>query len=1590
MKKFLPAILMLIISLSASAQQYNNEWIDYSKTYYKFKVGATSLHRISQPVLAAAGLSGIQAQNFQLWKNGQEIAMYTSVASGTLSATDYLEFYGEKNDGKTDRQLFRYDSLQMNDHFSLLTDTSSYFLTVNSTTSNKRLTSFANNVAGNILPAENYFLYTRGQYYNYAINPGYGIDFGELVHSSSFDVTEGWATLPIYSGVTAYDNSNPLQIYSGGPTASVSVVTAGNSANGRNISVAINGITIDNNFVSGFAIQKSTSNSIPLTSFANDESSISVENQGYGSDAILLASTEITYPRKFNFDGQQQFYFELPASATGKYLKIANFNYGTVAPVLYDMTNNLRIVGNITITDSVRFVLPASATSRKLFLSNIQNGNIINIASLSQRNFVNYSTVANQADYVIISHPILYNDGTGVNNVENYRAYRSSSAGGNYNAKIIDINQLIDQFGFGIKNNPLSIRNFAGFAIATFATAPKYFFLMGRGVDYTEFHPNESDPNIDKLALIPTFGWPASDNLLTTTRTGTAPRIPLGRLSAVSGSEIGFYLDKVKQFELAQKSTVQTIANKSWMKNVAQITGAISDPGLYGLLNTYMDGYHDIISDSLFGGKVYSFSQNSGQYNAIGTTKSIDSLFADGMSLLTYFGHSSPNTLEFNLDNPNNYHNPGKYPLILINGCATGNFFTFDTLRKTPGNGTLSEKYLFANQKGSVGFIANTHLGLPQQIDYFTTEFYKNISTQMYGQGIGNMMRSTMQYLTDTYPNDFVARCHSEEITYHGDPALKLNPQASPDYTIEDSLISFNPSVVSVADERLTVNVKILNIGKAICDSLTILFQQQFPDNTIKTIGQRRIKATLNEDTLQVVVPLNPLLNKGVNKIIVTIDPNNLIPELSETNNSISKSFTVLEDEIRPLYPYDYSIVNNSNVVLYGSTANPLAAGKQYVMEIDTSRLFNSVSKTTKTVTDSGGIIKFVPGLVYKDSTVYYWRIGLGPATSSTRWQQSSFQFINGGQDGYSEAHYYQFIDNSYNGMNINASRKMQFDDNTRKLLIRAGVYPYYSYDQNNINLNSDQLEFWGCVFNNLQFYVLDSLTHQPWSNPVGGKYGSYPPCGSASGTDRKFFEFPFGDPNYRKKAINFFDSIPSGMYVVVRNLIHNGNSTFIDTWKADTATLGSGNSLWHKFHKMGLHAIDSFTSNLQFAFVFKKSGDTATDIRQFVSPAQEILLQDTALLNGKNIEGDLTTPSFGPAKSWSRFKWNKNATDDSTNSHYFEILGQSSNGADVVLTTIYNSTDTSISFINATNYPYLKVKMYNRDPLHAKPTQLKYLILTGTKPPEGGLSPNRFFASKDTLTDADTLHFKVSFKNISNVAFDSLKVKLVVTDKNGNNTSYAPAGFPGSKVAPLAVNDSVIISYDIPAATYGGRNQLMLDVNPNNDQVEKFHFNNVLYQNFFVNAATCPGSDIYYTSGYRNGSYTYQWQVDNGTGYTNMSNTGIYSGVGTDSLKLTAAPTNLYGNKYRCVITQSGNTFYSTEFTLKFGIRWIGSTNTAWENPANWSCGSLPDQFTDVTIGTAASNYPRVNSQVSCRSLKITPGATVTVTTGSNLTIKK
>jgi calcineurin-like phosphoesterase family protein len=66
----------------------------------------------------------------------------------------------------------------------------------------------------------------------------------------------------------------------------------------------------------------------------------------------------------------------------------------------------------------------------------------------------------------------------------------------------------------------------------------------------------------------------------------------------------------------------------------------------------------------------------------------------------------------------------------------------------------------------------------------------------------------------------------------------------------------------------------------------------------------------------------------------------------------------------------------------------------------------------------------------------------------------------------------------------------------------------------------------------------------------------------------------------------------------------------------------------------------------------------------------------------------------------------------------------------------------------------------------------------------------------------------------------------------------------------------------------------------------------------------------------------------------------------------------------------------------------WVGHTDLEWENAANWSCGTVPTETSDVVIPPGVPFMPRTNTNIKVHSLTVKPGATVTVKSGTTLQV--
>lgn len=1451
MKKLL-FILLSFYSIIVCAQQYNNEWIDYNKTYYKFKVGTTGLYRISQSQLAAINLANTNVSQFQLWRNGKEIPIYVSNQSGTLPAGGYIEFWGEMNDGKADLDLYRKPKFQISDVKSLFTDTASYFLTVNPSSTNKRLVPTSNSIPGGAIP-EPYFVYKTGEYFTEQIH--FGTPFGsgaDAVYPASYEDGEGWASNDIANGGTRNFSLNNLFVYTGAgaPDIMVKMNAVGNAFNARKIQLTLNGEMIFDNQMNSYAYQK-LSKTLNVSKIAGSTANFIITNTSTSAnDRMRVAFVEMSYPRVFNFGGAKNFRFQLPARATGAYLEISGFSFSGI-PVLYDLNNGKRYEADASNPSLIKVFLQPTSATQDLILVSQEGANIKGVTGFEVRNFIDYSESSRQGDYLMISHNQILNGSNGSHPVEDYRAYRTTQAGGSFNAKVYMIDQLIDQFSFGIKQNPLAVRNFIRLARNKFSSQIRNVFLIGKGVNYYSARLAESSPETEKLNLIPTFGSPGSDVLLSAEGSSSVPLTPIGRISVINGDELKNYLDKVKQYEQQNNALSPLIDESIWKKDVAHLVGSNSQSEI-NLLYQLLNNHKAILKDTLYGANVFDFlrdlSNTGQQLNAL----RLSSLINNGIGLLTYFGHSSATSLGFNLELPENYTNINKYPIFNMMGCDVGNIFGLQASRLVSAE-TISEKYLLAKERGSIGMLAGTSLGYISSLDIYNTRFYTDISKLYYGMDLGGLMVNTIKKVFQIVPEtDILQRTQCEEYTLHGDPAITFYSFAKPDYAIEDRFLKISPNFISVAENEFTVDYKIFNLGRAVRNNLVVELKRTYPDQSTEIISRDTLQKLFYADSLHFTIPINPIRDKGANKITVTIDPENQFDELYKSNNSVTKEFFIFEDDLKPIFPSNQSIVNKQNIVFSASTANPFASSKTYLMEMDTTELFNSSSKISLSKNSSGGLVEFNPSTTFRDSTVYYWRVATKPSVQSDQpmWNNASFVYINGELKGFNQSHFYQFSDNSFNGLFLDSSGLFKYSDKKASMNITTAIYPYGSQASNYQLLINDLQAARSWIVpletqsNSLRFYVIDNRAMKVMKNKdlgASGLYGSYRPVPYFSGTIPDFFQFDIATTNARKTVMNFIDSIPDHYYVIVTNSIFDG-TILPSVWLKDTTELGSGKSLYHKLVQLGASKIGNVTSFVPFIFILQKGNPNA--LAQKVADNISEILNITLIVDADGNSGSMVTQPIGIAKSWNKIYWRGNSLNKSeTLIPSLNVIGIRNDGFESALfSNISLSTQPiDISSINANTYPRIKISFNSKDSINYDIFQLKRLMVDYLPAPEGALAPNIYFSKKDSLEAGEPFNLGVAFKNVSDYAFDSLSVKFTIRDKNNIENIIT---VPNQK--PLQPKDTVRLNIPIDTKPFGGNNSIFVEFNPNGVQPEQVHFNNFFYNSFFVGRDTTnPYMDV-------------------------------------------------------------------------------------------------------------------------------------------------
>lgn len=1406
------ALLTLLVGSTPACGQghdglYGNEWIDYSpgKQYYKIKIAKDGWYRLPATVLQQAGATtnSINTAGLQLFHQGKEIPIQVTTTNGTLN---YVQFYGKKNRGDFDVHCYNEASHHFNEHYSLYNDTAAYFLTWGNTPSTEH---FVNRGADltNLPPKENYFLHESRVVYQNIWNEGFPWRIAsELLTKSTFEYGEGYGSSE--TDILSTPVPTPFA-FTSGPAAVAAVKLFTRGIFNHTINIKSGSSTYGTHSFRGATVGKFTAN-FPANILQNI-TNVTLEAATGTSNKYYVAYAELTYPRAFNFGGAASFAFKMAAHNNRKYLEITNVNTTNATQnkfFLYDLTNKTRIQcfynpsnGHI-LTD-----LPASSQEQQLFFINEGIGNsyteVLAVSPVTFRNFG--SPLFSPTNYIIVTHPKLERDATGANPIFDYRAYRQSPAGGSYVTAQINIQELYDQFAYGIDNHPLAIRHFAHFAKRNWIN-PEYLYLIGKGRVYKDIRSNPAN------MLLPTFGHPPSDQVLVASIHTDEPSIAIGRLSATTGDQVSTYLQKIIDVE-AQRAAPQTLTDLGWTKSVLHLGGGQNSIE-QNRIRTNLNTMKTIIENPMYGGEVQSFFKTS--TNPIQSAQStyLDSLINAGVSMLTFFGHSSSNSFDFNLDHPRNYTNYQKYPLMLALGCYGGTMFEQGML--------ISEDFIFEPQAGAGVFLASSSAAALDGLNQFGRQFYNSLAGPHYGEGAAKSAKRAIGVLEDiNYPITVQMACHY--MVYHGDPAYKIANTTAPDYYIDNNLVAHSPNTVTVQMNTFDLELDVYNLGKALDTTFNIRVERTFPDGSRAFVTAQRVQAPHFTDHIVIPIPVGNANALGINYFDVFIDSDLEIEELpnpaAENNNQVARyPVAIVSDAIVPIHPYEFAIVPQAPITLKASTGNVFAQTQTYVLQIDTTAYFNSPLMQQTTITQSGGLVEWTPSMNYIDSTVYYWRVSMDStnATIGYNWSQSSFIYINGSYPGWNQSHFFQFLRDEQTNIYIEEpDRKFNFITAIQEVSITTAKTPSVLHPENvALYFNGNKLDKCRCSSNNGMYVaVIEPGTLDFWQLPGNGTaYGAYN-CDPANRTSELYL-FNTTLPNIQDSLANFIENvIPNGHYVVAFTL----NNAAPITWNQ---------ALIDAFEEEGAWYINDWINNSTpnnsppWATFFKKGDSTYIHKNSVLGASANAVISLSGPLQENWFQGNQTSTLIGPVTNWGAFYWDKDNLPNDISE--VQIYGVDAN-RNTRTPFFGNLTALSqpLGSIDANQYPYLELVWNTLDSIDNTPSQLEYWRVTADLVPEAALRPDLWLnLDSSCVQRGQPLNFSVALENISSVDMDSMLVRFEI---------LGTSKLVYKRLAPVAAGDT--LHADISFATEdltGSQYQLLVEINPNNDQREQFQFNNV------------------------------------------------------------------------------------------------------------------------------------------------------------------
>lgn len=1407
-------LLVLGLLLSCPAllfgQSYGNEWINYDQQYLRIKVAANGIYKVSYQEMEKAGfpVSQINPRNLQLFHRGQEQAIHIEgEADEVLDAADYMLFYGRRNDGTLDKELYLRPELQPHNYYNLYSDSTSFYLTYQSGSVGKRMPLFNQENSGG-LSAEPFYIDERLSLLAENFSPGmvYGIPGGNLdTHLSYGDEGEGFFSNVIAgTSVRDFTFTGLTDAYTEGPLPQLKVQLVGRNSLERNTPVRAGPTTSSLGLVStaSFSSYKTftVEENLPWTAVDNNQTIVRIS--ATGTERVSVAYIRFRFPRRWNMGAVAERTFRLVANSTARYIEVESVPENTN---LYDVSdpNNIKRIAYQREGTKIKAMLPPSGIAEQvLFFSGSER-----VTTISKP--INFRQIPKSGrDYIIISHQRLMKPAGGYDNpVRAYAAYRASTEGGGHDTLVVEMQELYDQFSFG-EYSPVAIRRFVKYVSQV--QFPQHLFLMGKSLEVNHWYyrkDQKSWTNINR-DLVPTFGFPGADIPFVAQLQGSgyAPAFPVGRFSARTPDDVASYLKKVIEDE--------TITPKSlWLKRLIHLGGGNS-AAQARQLKSYLKGFENIAVGPYLGAKVTTLSKNE---DVVVQQVDISKDVNQGVRLITFFGHSgvlmTDVEIGFVSDPKAGYNNKGYYPRFLINGCYAGNVFAPRT--------TFSEEWLYTANKGSLNFIGHSSNGYTTLLNHYSTNFYRVAITDeaFLGASIGKIQQETIRrYLGSGTPSPLQIT-QAQQMVLQGDPALVLFEIVKSDFETNDDHVSMratNNQPLNLSADSLEISVVMRNFGKALDDSLQVQVDYWVSDNSPKTIEFIKVRPVYHQDTAVIRIGTNQLDEAGLSNFRITLNPGMEIPEYDYNNNTATLQILIPNGGTINLLPYNYAVIKKEQAKVLAQGTDLLSPARDFSFKLDTAYAFNSASLQEKIVR-AGGLASWLVSLPEAtassaDTIVYYWGSQLtSPSpTEDPSLSRSSFTYIKEAPKGWAQAHEGQFTENSLSSLKVEKDRIWEFIPQERLIQVTTFGSRAPGVSAANVELIIDGVQyilnqqFKNCATNSINAIQFDKNTLGMPFAKIGGA-ARPESCGRLPQVINNFrgWDVIYGD-NDGYNLQRYLTEIPESNWVLLVSIGDNSYTQWPASVKQQVQTLGIEASV-----------LNQLTNGEPMVILGRKGGAPGSAIVALADksagspPANEQTVNLESKVTGIPGTGIVESRLIGPAVSWQDVAIQ--VKEDATDEWALSVLGVDAQGNETPVLALAENNTLPLT-IDAATYPYVRLRLAVKDTDKLTPPQLKFWRVGYEALPEGVLLAGDTLKYQYAVNEGQLVQPGFKFVNISEQPYTADSLEVTSNLLNVNRSTAQNKQF---KIKAPAPGDTVRFGIPLTTNSYTGKNDLLVKVNP-------------------------------------------------------------------------------------------------------------------------------------------------------------------------------